>query len=124
MGLRVGLDEGCEDLGVLPEVTEEGIATPAPHDLHGLQWHTSEQVEEGGTDPDAMSLKGLQAGLTSSRGQALDEGWLSEGAELIFVAVGKEVGAGLRGVDSLVIAEGFVWVGGAWVSAPEHVFTV
>ena len=39
MGDWVGLDKRGKDLGVLPEVGEEGIATPPPHDLHGLDRH-------------------------------------------------------------------------------------
>ena len=39
MGDWVGLDKRGKDLGMLPEVGEEGIATPSPHDLHGLDRH-------------------------------------------------------------------------------------
>jgi hypothetical protein len=37
--LRVGLDKGGEDLGMLSEVTQESITAPAAHDLHRLDWH-------------------------------------------------------------------------------------
>ena len=39
MGDWVGLDKWGKDLGVLPEVGKEGIATPPPHDLHGFDGH-------------------------------------------------------------------------------------
>jgi hypothetical protein len=34
MGPQIGLDKGCEDLSMFPEVAEESIAAPTPHHLH------------------------------------------------------------------------------------------
>ena len=53
---------------MFPEVLKEGITAPMPHDLHSLNWHSREEVEEGGTDLYAMALKRVQASLVSSRG--------------------------------------------------------
>ena len=85
MSFWVGLDKGCEDLGMLPKVLEEGVAAPASHDLHDLHWHPLEQVKKGGTYAYAMALKRLQTGLTGSYSQALDEGRLGERTKLAFV---------------------------------------
>jgi len=54
---RVGLDVRCEDLSVLPEISQESVATPTAHDLHGLYRDALKQVEEGGTDSNAVALK-------------------------------------------------------------------
>ena len=91
MDLRVSLDEGSEDLCMLPEITQESITTPTAHDLHGLDRDTLEQVEEGGTYMDAMTLEGLQTRLPSSRGQPLDERRLGERARLALVLICKQV---------------------------------
>ena len=103
MSLRVSLDEGSEDLGVLPEVPKESVTAPAPHDLHCLHGKTQEQIEDGGPYTNAMTLEGFQAGQPSSDSQALDESRLGERAELSFVTVREEVIAVGRAVDLTMV---------------------
>ena len=88
---------------MFPEVSQEGVATPAAHNLHNFHGHTPEQVEQGGTYSYAMALEGLEACLASGSGKALDESWFREGAYLVLVPVGKKVGALLGGADAQVV---------------------
>ena len=64
--LWIGLDEGGKDLGVLPEVTQEGIAAPASHDLHSFYRHALKQIEQGGTYAYTMPLEQFLACLPGS----------------------------------------------------------
>lgn len=91
MDLRICLNERREDLSVLSEVTQESVAAPPSHGLHRFYGHTAEQVEEGGSNPDAMPLKRLQAGQPCSCCQPLNESCLGEGTQLPFVSICKEV---------------------------------
>ena len=61
MSLWVGLDEGGEDLRMLPEVGQESVTAPASHDLHSLHGKAEEEVEKGGTNTYTVALEGLQA---------------------------------------------------------------
>ena len=66
MHLRIGLDERSEDLGMLPEVTQEGVTALVTHDLHRLDWHATKQVEQSSANSYTMPLKWFLAGLPSS----------------------------------------------------------
>ena len=45
VNLRMSLDEGSKDLCVLPEITQEGVAAPTSHDLHGLYHQEKPHLE-------------------------------------------------------------------------------
>ena len=59
MDLWICLNEWSEDLGMLSEVPQESITAPPSHDLHHFDRHATEEVEEGGSNADAVALKGL-----------------------------------------------------------------
>ena len=44
---------------MLSEVPQESITAPPSHDLHHFDRHATEEVEEGGSNADAVALKGL-----------------------------------------------------------------
>ena len=121
MSLWIGLDERGEDLGMFSEVGQEGIATPASHNLHGFQGEAEEEIKKGGTNADTMALEGFEACQPSGRGKAFDEGWFGEGAELVLVPVSEQVGVCGGAVDVKVILEGSIWVSGSRVGAPVDV---
>jgi hypothetical protein len=54
---RVCLDVRCKDLSMLLQIPQEGIAAPASHYLYGFEGNASKEVEESGTNPDAMTLE-------------------------------------------------------------------
>jgi hypothetical protein len=56
---RWGSVQSSEDLGMLPEVTQESITAPPLHDLHCFNGHAVEEVEQGGANPNAMTLERL-----------------------------------------------------------------
>ena len=123
MSLRIGLDERGEDLRMLPKVRQESITAPSSHDLHGFHGKAQEEVEKGGTNTNTVTLEGFQACQPGGRSEALDEGRLGEGVELVFVLVSKQVGVCRWGVDVKVILEGSIWVGGPRVGAPIDVLS-
>ena len=45
MSLWIGLNEQSENLGMFPEIAEEGIAAPAAHNLHCFDGQPMKQVE-------------------------------------------------------------------------------
>jgi hypothetical protein len=59
MDLRIGLNQRGENLSMLSKVAQESITAPPPHDLHRFYGHATKEVEEGGANSDAVTLKGL-----------------------------------------------------------------
>ena len=44
------------DLGVFSKVPEESVTTPVAHDFHGLKRHLAQQIVEGGSYVDSVTL--------------------------------------------------------------------
>ena len=53
----VGLEIWCEDLSVFPQVELECVALPSAHGLHDFEGYAPEQVLEGASDAEAVTLE-------------------------------------------------------------------
>ena len=54
---RSSLHVRCEDCGVVPEILVKGVAVPASFRFHDVEWEAAEEVFQGGTDADGVSLQ-------------------------------------------------------------------
>src|SRR5271168_821193 len=106
---------------MLPEVGEESITAPPPHDFHGFYGQARKQVEERGADTYAVPLQRLQVSFLGGRRQAFDERGFGKGTKSTLVLICEEMGVWGWAVYPSMILQGSVWVCGPRMSAPVYV---
>ena len=116
----VGLEVWGQDLSVFVGVELEGIALPPAHGLDDVEWDASEQVFECASNAEAMAFK---VGEIVGDGNVFDPlnnfafGERGKGFSM-FGFVSKDVSIWRRGIDLLVVLEGFPWVSWTWLLCP------